>query len=450
MTYVPKKVEIENVDRILNEKRTEELLGWKKHMIPYFGVRPVIIKDGEGAILRDTAGKEYIDFASIAHSCSLGYGNKKVEDKMKEQIDELSSITGGHGYSIPALQLGKLLTEIAPGDLSRYYSVTGGSEAVEIAIKTVRAVTGRQKIISRWGGYHGNLAWSGTASGTVLYKRAYDPMAPAFIHVPPPYCYRCTFGFEYPDCGLACAKAIEDAMKYEGATIAGVIGELIIGGGGVVVPPDEYWPIVRKACDKHDVPLIIDEIITAFGRTGKMFACEHWGIAPDVMTIAKALGACYIPVSAVLTTEKIAKGVEDLQCFLYNTYCYHPVSCAAALATIRVLIEDKIVERAARLGEYMKKGLASIVEEFDVLDDLRGKGLYFGFEIVKSKRTKEPEPDLATKIADAAFKNGLLLNVSKLRMKDGVIGTICPPLVITEEQIDKGLEILRSAVKESI
>lgn len=450
MTSVSKKVKLEDIDRILKEERTEELLGWSKYIIPYFTMRPIIIKEGEGAILRDTTGKEYIDFASIAHSCILGYNNEKIKEAMKKQIDELSTITGTHGYNIPALKLGKLLAEIAPGDLSRYYLATGGSEVVDIAIKTVRAITGKSKIISRWGGYHGNLAWSGTASGTVLYKRAYDPVAPGFIHVPPPYCYRCAFGLEYPECGVACAKVIEDIMKYEGNAVAAVIGEPIIGGGGVVIPPDEYWPIVRKVCDEYGVILIDDEIITSFGRTGKMFACEHWGIIPDVMTVSKTLGACYNPIAAILTTEKISKSVEDLKCYHFNTYCYHPVSCAAAMATIRVIIEEKLVERSARMGEYALKGLISIVEEFDVLDDARGRGLYLGFEIVKSKKTKEPDPELGMRICEEAFKDGLFFLVSRLRMKDAVIGTFCPPLVTTEEQIDKALEIFRSAVKKSI
>jgi len=446
----PKNIRVEDVDGILKEARTEELLEWAKYMIPYYGVRPIVIKEGSGSTLRDISGKEYIDFASIAHSNILGYGCQEVKEKMREQIDELSTITGTHGYSIPALQLGKLIAEIAPGELSRYYSSAGGSESVDIAIKTVRAVTGRQKIIARWGGYHGCLAWSGSASGTVLYKRAYDPISPGFIHVPPPYCYRCTFGLEYPSCGLACAKVIEDAIKYEGPTIAGVIGEMIIGGGGVVVPPDDYWPTVKKTCDEYDVPLIDDEIITSFGRTGKMFACEHWGISPDVMTVSKGLASCYNPISAVLVTEKIAKGVEKLQAYHFNTYSYHPVSCAAALATIRVIVERNLVDRSARLGEKLRKKLSAIVDEFDVLDGLGGKGLYFGFEIVKSKQTRVPDPDLAGRIANSAFKNGLLINVSRMRMKEGVIGTICPPLVVTEEEMDKGLEILRSTIQQLI
>jgi taurine--2-oxoglutarate transaminase len=431
---------------------TEKLVEWgRKHLIHYTRYRPIVLKEGDGVTLQDTTGKKYLDFMSGATSINIGYGEERIKESIKEQLKEISTITVSF-LSSPVVKLAKLLTEVAPAGLSRCFFSCTGSQATELAMQTARRYTGRLKIISRHGGYHGNTMGSITASGCALHKRIYDAGAHGFVHVLPPYCYRCDFGHEYPDCSIECASALENTIIYEWPeTVAAVIGEPIIGGGGVVIPPIEYWQEVRRICDRYGIQLIMDEVITGFGRTGKMFCSEHYGVVPDVMAVAKGIASCYAPLSGVLTTDKIALAMEDHEKgSYYSTYQNHPLSCAAALANLRVIIEDGLVERSARLGEYMLKALGELVEEFDVLDDARGMGLLLGVEVVKNKESKEPDPDLGTQINRKAFEKGLIVGLSRIRMKNAIINLFGPPLLITEDQIDEGLGIYRTAVKEAL
>jgi adenosylmethionine-8-amino-7-oxononanoate aminotransferase len=430
----------------------EELVEWgRRHLIHYTGYQPTIIERGEGAVLEDTTGRKYLDLLSGSTSVNIGYGEERVKEAIKEQLKGISTITVSF-FSTPVVKVAKLLAEIAPGGLSRSFFSCTGSQATELAMQTARRYTGRMKIISRHGGYHGNTMGSITASGCALHKRVYDPAVHGFVHVLPPYCYRCDFGHEYPGCNLECAKAVENTIVYEWPeTVAAVIGEPIIGGGGVVIPPLEYWKEVRRICDKFGVLLILDEVITGFGRTGKMFCSEHYGVVPDIMAIAKGIASCYAPLSGVLTTDEIALAMEDHEKgSYYSTYQNHPLSCAAALSNLKVMIEDGLVERSARLGEYMLKALSDLVMEFDVLDDARGKGLLLGVEVVKDKVSKEPDPELGLKIRRNAYEKGLLVGLSRIRMKDAIINIFGPPLNITKEQIDESLNTYRSAVQESI
>ncbi len=439
------------LDRILYSQSAEDFANWSEnHLVHYHGFLPPVIEEGKGATLRDVTGKEYIDFASIVVSVNVGHGDKRVTDAMKEQLDLMTSTTGTF-LNVPEVKLAKLIAEITPEKLTRSFFLTSGSEAVELAMKTARRYTGRLKIFSRWGGYHGNTPGALSASGAALYKRIYDPVVPGFLKIPPPYCYRCDFGLEYPGCGIVCARVLESAIVYEHPdTVAAVIAEPIIGGGGAVVPPDEYIPELRKICDEHGVLLILDEVITGFGRTGKMFCCEHYGVTPDIMSVAKGIGSSYVPLSAVITRDEIAEGMADHSKGVhFSTYGNHPLSCAAALANIKVIIEDRLVENAVRMGEYCLKVLKDLVEESPVLGEARGKGLLLGVEIVKDKETKTPDLDLGMSIRQKALEKGLYFSLSRIRMKDAVIMVFGPPLNITKEQVDRALEIFDSAVKEA-
>lgn len=448
-----KKVSLNDVDNIWLTQDYKKLLEWGgKHYIKYHPFYPVIIKSANGAILKDVNNREYLDFLGIAAAVNLGHNHKKVIEFMKKQLDELTTITGSL-MNVPQVKLAKLLAEIAPDGLSKSYFTCSGTEAVELAIKTIRRYTGKLNIISRWGGYHGNsLGGAGAASGTVLYKRSFQPVTPGFIHIPPPYCYRCPYKLTYPDCNLACAKELETVIQYESSDkIAGVIMELIIGGGGVVIPPDSYPKEIRKICKKYEIPLIIDEVLTGFGRTGRMFCCEHYDVTPEILVGGKGVAGTHIPLSFILTNDGIAQSMEDYtKGFHYSTYAHHPLACAAGFATIKTIIEEDLVNKAAELGTYTLKVLREIEEEFDILDDARGKGMLLGLEVVKDKDTKEPNPKTAQKIADNSFKEGLLIGLSKLRMGKASIIYFAPPLTITREQIDRGLDTLRSAIKKSI
>jgi len=442
---------INELDKVLSDQSAEDLAKWgEKHLIHYHGIIPSVIKEGKGVILRDVTGKEYLDFATIAVAVNIGHGDKRVTDAMKKQLDSISSITTTF-FNVSEVKLAKLIAEITPEKLTRSFFLTSGSEAVELALKTARRYTGKLKIFSRWGGYHGNTMGALSASGAALYKRSYDPAVPGFLKVHPPYCYRCDFGLKYPDCGIMCAKSLETAIEYEyPETVAAIIAEPIIGGGGAVVPPDEYVPELRRICDKYGILLILDEVITGFGRTGKMFCCEHYGVTPDVMTLAKGIGSCYVPLSAVVTTEAVAEGMKDFAKGIhFSTYGNHPLSCAAALANIKVIIEDKLVDNAAKVGDYCLKALKDIVEESDVLGEARGKGLLIGVEIVKDKETQTPDLELGRNIVKKALEKGLCFSLSSLRMKNAVIAVFGPPLNITQGEVDRALEIFSSAVKEA-
>ncbi|MFX1443171.1 MAG: aspartate aminotransferase family protein, partial [Promethearchaeota archaeon] len=392
---------IDELNQILSTDDAKELLDWeRKYAFHPHQQLPMIVKEAEGIKLIDTNEKEYLDFIAGATCVNIGYGNKQVIDAVKNQIELTGGLTG-IPVNLSSVKLMKLLAEIAPQGLSRSFTISGGSEANEQAIKIARRYTKKSKIISRYGGYHGNTAAALSASGVLNYKMDFDPNLPGFIHVPPPYCYRCDFGLKYPECEIMCAKIIEHTIHYEDSKqVAAVIAEPIIGWGGVIIPQKEYFPMIREICDKYEVLLIIDEVLTGFGRTGKLFACQHWDIVPDIMTVAKGITSFYIACSAVLVQEKIAKslGAADSASPRYMkrgsmgiTSMNHPVACAAALANIKVILEQDLSKNAEIVGEYFLKRLRDIAKEYDFLTEVRGKGLLIAMEVVKDKETKEPD-----------------------------------------------------------
>ncbi|MFW9877581.1 MAG: aspartate aminotransferase family protein, partial [Candidatus Thorarchaeota archaeon] len=345
-----------------------------------------------------------------------------------------------------------------PQGLTRSFTVCGGSEANEQAIKIARRYTKRSKIISLWGGYHGNTAATLSASGVLNYKMDFDPNMPGFIHVPPPYCYRCDFGLKYPECGVMCAKFIEHMIQYvDSQQVAAVIAEPIIGWGGVVIPPKEYFPMIRDICDKYSILLIIDEVLTGFGRTGKLFACEHWDLIPDIMTIAKGLTSFYIPCSAVLVQEKIAKtlGAAGTMTEKYwrrgvigITSMNHPAACVAALANIKVILENDLPENSRVVGEYFLKNLGDIIKEYDFFGEIRGKGLLIGLEVVKDKDTKAPDIRICNRIQAMSISNGLIIGTSAMRTRNSSILLFSPPLITSKDDVNRALEIFQSVITQ--
>ncbi|MFH1328407.1 MAG: aspartate aminotransferase family protein [Candidatus Bathyarchaeota archaeon] len=444
-------VKVKEIGKILSTPSLNALMDWNaKHIIYYHSHLPIVVKDGEGTLIHDVKGKEYLDFLGQAMAIHVGYGNKKVFESVKEQLEEFGSITA-IASNIPQIKLARLLSTLAPKGLAKSYFTSTGSEAVELAFKTVRRFTGKGKIICRWGDYHGWTMGALGSSGVALFKRSYDPVVPNFIHVSSPYCYRCDYGESYPECNLACARIIENAAIYEyPETIAAVIVEPIVGAGGAVVPPDKYLPEVRRICDKHNFPLIVDEVITGFGRTGKMFCCEHYGISPDIMTLGKGITSAYAPCAGIMARDKIAESVKDYSAGEhFATYENHPLSCAVALANIKVIIEDGLVENAEKVGRYFLKALKDETEKSSILGEARGKGLLLGVEIVRDKKTKEPDINLAQKIVNESLKKGLICGFSRLRMKNATIITFGPPLIVGEEEVDQALNIFTEAVKKT-
>jgi len=409
---------------------------------------PVVLVEGEGVYVKDIEGKQYLDFSSQLMCSNLGHGNKAVIDAIKKQAETLAYVAPGFATK-PAALLGKRLNEITSEGLVKSFITIGGSEANEAAIKIARLYSRKSKFISRYRSYHG--ATSGAIALTGDPRTHHAVGMGGVARAPDCYCYRCPFGKEYPGCGIQCAEYIDEIIRMEGSySVAGVVLEPIVGSNGILVPPDEYMPRIREICNEHEVLLIDDEVMTGFGRTGKLFCMEHWDVEPDIMTIAKGLTGAYIPLGATMTTQKIADHFDEPgNLFSHGqTYAMHPLGCAAALAAIQEYEDKKIVENAAKMGKVLGKRLEELKEDHKSIGDVRGKGLFWGVELVKKRETKEP---FVTR--DGKFLPSMLKKISAELMGQGmyllnIINTfiVAPPLIVNEEEIDKGIQKLDEAL----
>jgi len=435
------------------EDATEYLLKpWRTRPFPY---RVPLVIGGDGAYFFDASGKKYLDFLSQLYNINLGIGNEKVVKAVEEQVKKVN-YTKNTFLNIPKIQLAKRLAEVTEGELTKTFFSNSGTEANEAAFKISRIYTGRFKILSLWNSYHGSTYASMSAGGVASNRNPFEPLVPGFFHIPPPYCYRCPFGLEYPGCEIFCAKFLEDTIKFQGPdSVAAFIADPVIVAAGVLIPPDEYWPKIREICSKHDVLLILDEVIAGCGRTGKMFAYEHWNVIPDILTLAKGISNAVVPLGATIINKKIANFFTEKEEFSHGfTYSGHALSCATGLAAINAYIEDKIPENAAKIGKYLLESLRGIQDRHKSVGDVRGLGLIVGVEFVKNRETKEP---LTAKSPDAPLEERPLVVLSDRCMDDGLLlmpsmsGSsirMAPPLIITEEQVDEAMEILERQIPE--
>jgi adenosylmethionine-8-amino-7-oxononanoate aminotransferase len=297
--------------------------------------------------------------------------------------------------------------------------------------------------------YHGATMGAGSLTGMPGFHEQFGPMLPKVVHVFPPYCYRCWYGKEYPECDLQCVRGLEETIKFEGSdSIVGVVGEPCLGGGGMVPPPNEYWPMVSEICKNNDLLLLIDEILTGFGRTGKFFASEHWNLKPDIMTIGKGLSSGYMPISAACPTPEISEtflGQEKWFVHGHSWATSSPLLCTAASAVIDVMRNEKMPEKAAETGRHMLKRLKEL-EEIPIVGDVRGLGLFGAVELVKDKKTKEVFPrEWGEMTEDMLIRRGLML---WCRWGYSTFLACCPPLIITRKQIDDSVEIIREVLWE--
>lgn len=410
---------------------------------------PKVIDGGKGSYIFDLEGNKILDFSSQLMCSNLGHSNEAVKEAIITQAKKLAYAAPGFA-TVPAALLGKKLAEITPGDLCKSFITIGGSEANEAAIKIARLYTRKAKLISRYRSYHG--ATSGAIALTGDPRTHHAAGMPGVVRAPDCYCYRCPFGKEYPGCGITCAEYIDEIITMEDPkSVAGVVVEPIVGSNGILVPPDEYMPRVREICDEHDVLLIDDEVMAGFGRTGKLFCIEHWDVVPDIMTVAKGLTGAYIPLGATITNKKIADYFDKPENLFSHgqTYAMHPLGCAAALAAIEEYSKQRLVENAARMGKVLGKKLGELKEEHRSVGDVRGKGLFWGVELVKDRDTKEPfarrkdkfDPNMLKKVSGEAMNRNVYIN--------NVINTliIAPPLVVNGEEIDEGVKALGEALK---
>jgi adenosylmethionine-8-amino-7-oxononanoate aminotransferase len=427
----------------------DQMAEWSKN--------PLIMARADGVHYWDVHGKRYLDALSGIYVVSVGHNNRRVIEALHRQLDTLTFSPVMHGTNPLAVQLANMLAELAPGDLSTVKFQCGGSEVTEAAIKLARQYhkltgsPGKYKIIGRYLSWHGSTLGSLSASGLKSRKTVNEPLAPGFLHVFPPTCYRCPFGQSYPDCGITCATIIEKVIEMEDpATIAAVIVEPIGHTGGIIDPPEEYLPILRDFCDRHHVLLIFDEIITGIGRTGQMFAAETFGVTPDILCIAKGLAGGYAPLSAMICRQPIADvfwgpAAENPGFVEGHTFEGNPISCAAGLAVLQEIIERDLCANARAQGQRLRLGLQRLAEKHRVIGDIRGKGLFLGMEFVRDCVTKEsfpPEDSFGVRVGRCALDKGLLTRFDPNWLALG------PPLIVSADQIDDTVAILDQSIAQ--
>ncbi len=422
-----------------------------------------LMKRAEGVYIFDSKGRRYIDGVGGIAVVNIGHAVKEILEAMTEQAKKACFIYNGQFVTEPAINLARKIVELSPPGLSRIFLVSGGSEAIETALKMARQYhieTGhpcKYRVIARWTSYHGNTIAALSLSGRPSWRKNFIPLLLNFPHIAPPYCYRCPFAKEYPHCGIDCACDLERVIKLEGPdSISAFIAEPIIGTTAPgVTPPPEYYEIIRKICDKYNVLMIMDEVITGFGRTGKNFGINHWNVIPDIIVTGKGISSGYAPLAAVIVHEKIYEAfVKGSGSFAHGyTYAEHPLSCAVGLAVQEHIEENNLVERAARIGSRMLQKLSRL-SELPILGDIRGKGLLLGIEFVRDKEKKTPferELQVQEKIVELCFKKGLVLVPGVPGNVDGILGDqiqITPPFILTEEVMDEFIDILKESIIE--
>lgn len=415
-------------------------------------VNPIPVKKASGVYFWDVDGKRYLDLNSMVMCVNIGHGDTRVIEAMVQQARDLP-FAGPGMATRPRAQLGKLLAEIVPSGLTRFLYTLGGADANENAIKLARAYTGRHKILARYRSYHGATAGALAATGDPR-RVAWEPeVMPGVVHFLDPYRYRSTFHRANPavsdaDFTTDYLNHLEEIIQYEGpGSIAAVMLETVTGTNGVIVPPDGYLPGVREICDRYGILLICDEVMSGFGRTGKWFAVDHWGVRPDLMTMAKGLTSGYAPLGAVAMREEIAAAFNERVYQSGLTYNGHPVSLAAAIANIEVMREDRLVERAAQTGEVLAEMLAELVERHPSVGEVRSIGLFGVIELVHSRKTREPlAPFNGSSPAMSAIRKYLLDHGVFVYTHWHTI-LVIPPLIITPDQLQEGFAVLDRALQ---
>ena len=417
---------------------------------------PQIFVEGQGVHVTDALGNTYIDAMSGLWLKNVGYGRTEIADAAYEQMLKLTYMPMGTTTE-PAIQLAEKIASITPGDLSRCFFTSGGSESVETAMKLARAYFKRVgeptrfKFISRKGSYHGATFGTLALGGTAIFpKTDYEPLLAGVFHGPQPNPYRCEYGGTTPEeCAERCVGAIEEIIKFQGPdSVAAVIAEPVASPMGAVVPGDNYWPMLREICDRYGCLLIADEVITGFGRTGKMFACEHWGITPDIMTVAKGITSGYIPMGGAITRKPISDAFVGSERAAFRhviTFGGHPVAAAASLKNIEIIETEGLVDNSAEMGRYLLDGLEELKHKHTMIGDVRGLGLFCGMEIVKDRQTKEyfpAEAELGTRITQGLANNGVIL-------RGGDVMNIAPPLCVTSGEIDEIVSVLDRVIGQT-
>src|ERR1700734_4045071 len=429
---------------------SQEVVAWTKKL--NYGTwkyqkswNPLHIVDAEGCYFTDANGKRYLDFSAQLMCCNLGHKNQAVIQAIEEQARKLAYIMPGYATDT-RVELSRLLLEVLPEGLNKFFFTTSGTEANEAAFKIARMYTRKTKIIARYRSYHGSTMASIAATGD---PRRW-PMEPGgkgqgFLFAPEVNCYKCPIKHTYPECGIACADYLEHMIRNE-SDVAAVIVEPIVGTNGVIVPPAEYMPKLRRICDETGVLLIADEVMSGWGRAGEWFAMDLWGVTPDILTTAKGITSAYVPLGLCATSEKIGDFFQDHYFAHGHTYEAHPMTLGPAVATIREMQRLNLVERARQLGPFVEGLLHELKAKHKSDGDVRGKGLFWAVDLVKNQETKEPFNTYTDKVSGKPL---LVDQIAGKMLADGVIMqawvshfVIAPPLIVTEEEITRGINTL--------
>jgi 4-aminobutyrate aminotransferase len=406
---------------------------------------PLVARKGEGAIIEDVDGNRFLDFTAGIAVVATGHCHPRVVEAIQQQAARLIHMSGTDFYYEELAALAEKLSEIAPGDVPRRVSFgNSGAEAVEGAIKLARYATGRDKIIAFFGSFHGRTMGALSLTSRRAVQRAkFGPLVPGVIHAPYPYCYRCAYGQTPDGCAVECVKHIEDTLLKTIAPAeetAAIVVEPVQGEGGYVVPPQKFFDELARVAHANGILLIFDEVQSGMGRTGKMWAADHFGVVPDILTVAKGI-ASGMPLGATVARADLMTWPPGAHA---STFGGNPVSCAAALVTIE-LLQKELVDNAARMGDYLMARMRPWRAQFPIVGDVRGLGLMLGIEIVRDRATLEKAPEWRDRIVSLAFERGLLL----LGAGDNSL-RLCPPLVITRDQCDFALDTLEACLKQVI
>jgi len=433
--------------KILGPK-SKVLLQLKEKYVPkgVFNAVPIFIKRGEGAVIEDIDGNILLDFAGGIGVLNIGYSHSEVVEVVKEQAEKFFHSSINVVLYESYIQLAKKLCEITPGNFrKKTMFANSGAEAVENAIKIARRYTKKTDIICFEGAFHGRTLLTMSLTSKVKpYSFGFGPFAPGIHKIPFAYCYRCSYGLKRSNCNFRCAGRLNEIFDsvVSAENIAAVILEPIQGESGFIVPPDEFVIKLNEICKKNNILLIADEIQTGFCRTGKMFASEYWEAVPDIITTAKSI-AGGLPLSAVTAREEIfeASHIGGIG----GTFCGNPLACAAGLKIIEIMERDNFAEKARKIGEIVRSRFNMMKEKYSIIGDVRGRGAMLAFELVKNQKDKEPAKEETKAVIKEAYKNGLILLSAGLY---GNVIRILVPLVVTEEQLIAGLDIIENTVEK--
>jgi taurine---2-oxoglutarate transaminase len=421
------------------------LFSWSKQK----GIAPIAFKTGKGVYLYDYEGKKYIDFSSGLMNVNIGHGNQRVTEAVMKQMQEISYVTPACVTKVRG-ELGKKLASITPNGLNKTLFTVCGATAIDNAIKLARLYTGRHKIIAKYRAFHGASYAAMTAGGDPRKLTADSQQMPNVIHVEDPFCYRCPFGQTFGACKYECVEHVERVIQFEGAeNVAAILMEGESGTSGCIKYPYDYLKKIRSICDKYEILLIADEVMSGFGRTGKWFGVDHNDVIPDMIATAKGITSGYIPLGALIVSDKISDYYNDKILWLGLTYSSHPVSLAASLEVLKIYEDENLIDNAAAMGLYMDQQMEILKKKHPSIGDWRNTGLLGCIELVKNRTTKEPMAPFNAKPENMIVMNKVAAKLRELGMYTFTRWNyifVAPPLCVTKEQIDDGLEMISKSL----